>query len=404
MVPPIRPRLKSSCLIVVSVILLAFQGGTFSPSAAASQSAEFPPVEEIEKELLSLANKEREAGGLVSLRASGELLALARNQSRDMSVRDLLTHESADGQSLSDRLSRAKVFFRASGENVARSESSVAEIIHESFMKSPEHRDNILHPDYEEAGIGVVRTPDNIYFITQDFIQSLVPLGETEVRDSLLRRLNEFRGGESLPPLVLVPEAGEIASSYALARAAGKKVKADPEILGKASLVFVSGPDLEGIAGSLRGYLSSSHSESGIGSWFGRTADYPGGAYYVCAIFLEGDPSEGLGAGGLAEIVLEAANDIRASRKREPLILDAALSKAAEGFSGRTRPGRAPQGTWVAIYETADLRSLPDSVRSRIGDRSYVGIGLFVSRNVEKGLRKSYTVAIVLEARDRPSF
>jgi uncharacterized protein YkwD len=393
----IRYCLRLLLAFVIPVALAALPGGRIQVSAERPQWKEIPPVETIEEYLFIKLNEERTAKGLSPVLLSPELARLARNQSREMAELGTLMHLSATGRSLKERLDAAEVLYKMSGENVARSESFVPELIHESFMKSPEHRDNILRPEFDEAGIGVVLSDGLGYFITVDFIAGLSPKSGEEVRAFLLDRLNEVRRRESGPDLVLVPEANEIAATYARARSAGDKVEANPDLLGSATIHFSSGPDLSGIAEVLTDRVSTSAPAGGIGSWFGRTARHPGGTYFVCAILLDEDPTLEWDAGRMRDAVLDAAAAARRARNLEPLAVDPALSAIARSllFEGRKRA--APLGSWAAVYETRDLSSIPEPVRTKIESKAYGRVGLAVLRRPEKGLAATFTVAIFLD-------
>jgi uncharacterized protein YkwD len=388
------PAFGKKAVLIVSVFLLSLLTSAV-PLAESQETRKIPMVDTIEEALVVLLNAEREKYDLPPVSVSPELVRLARRHSKDMAGLGILTHSSDRGTTLSDRLDRAKVLFRANGENVALSETYVPELIHASFMKSPEHRDNILKADFNEVGIGVFLASDGEYFVTVDFIQSIAPRGEDAVREYLLGRANDVREENGLPLLALLEEANDLANTYSRSRAAGRKLKAVPPGLGSSRILFMDGPDLAEIGHVFEDGVPASCSQAGIGVWFGRTAEYPGGAYYVCAVCLLGGGFEGLGPAERVKVVLGAANELRLRKKLEPLVLDSRLSKSAEGFAGRRRPAGVPLGAYAGIYETQDLNSVPAAVRKKIEDDYYGRIGLAVLLG-DKGIRKSYLVAFIL--------
>ncbi len=386
---------RKKSFFLIFICLLSFLRSTV-PFAASQQTGGIPAADKIEEALVILLNAERERHTLRPVSVSPELVGLARRHSEDMAGLGILTHSSGRGTSLSERLDGAKILFRANGENVALSESYVPELIHASFMKSPGHRENILNADFNEVGIGVFLALDGKYFVTVDFIQSIAPRGEDAVREYLLGRANDVREENGLPPLTLVEEANDLATTYSRCRAAGRKLKAVPPGLGSSRILFMDGPDLAEIGKVFEDGVPASCSQAGIGVWFGRTAEYPGGAYYVCAVCLLGGRFEGLGPAERVKIVLGAANELRLRKKLEPLVLDSRLSKAAEGFASRRRPADVPLGAYAGLYETQDLGSVPDAVRKKIEDGFYGRIGLAVFFG-EKGIRSSFLVAFILD-------
>ena len=52
-------------------------------------------------------------------------------------------------------------------ENVGCGQS--ADSLHQSFMDSPGHRDNIMDPDFTDVGIGVRFADDGAMWVTQNF-------------------------------------------------------------------------------------------------------------------------------------------------------------------------------------------------------------------------------------------
>jgi len=54
------------------------------------------------------------------------------------------------------------------GENVGWTNASVA-YLHTAFMRSPEHRKNILDPRFTAIGVGETVSKDGRIFVTEDF-------------------------------------------------------------------------------------------------------------------------------------------------------------------------------------------------------------------------------------------
>jgi uncharacterized protein YkwD len=200
------------------------------------------------------------------------------------------------------------------------------------------------------------------------------------IEEHLFAELNEEREKRGLPrlrlssDLVLIPEADEIASSYSKTRSGGHVVEVKPEFLGLATVNFVIGPELEELAGRLAARASTAAPAGGVGSWFGRTREYPGGAYYVCMILLDENPLLELRSSQLTKAVLEAANGARRALGHKPLVLDSAMSKLAENYLKKAKPSTASARAWVAVYDTYSLSTFPESVRSKI-ENNAIGRG-----------------------------
>lgn len=115
-----------------------------------------PDVSSIEKGLLEHVNQERMKRNLVPLVSVADLSSLALRHSQDMASHGKIGHVSTTGQSYLGRLAEADFYFIKIGENVAVSETFRDDIIHQKLMASPEHKENILDPDFDRIGIGIV--------------------------------------------------------------------------------------------------------------------------------------------------------------------------------------------------------------------------------------------------------
>ncbi len=88
-----------------------------------------PKTDAIEKELWNLINKERKLHNLSLLELSTTLTDMARQHSLDMANQENLelSNLSSSGKSLTNRLEDAGIYYMGAGENVAFSETFVAE-------------------------------------------------------------------------------------------------------------------------------------------------------------------------------------------------------------------------------------------------------------------------------------
>lgn len=91
--------------------------------------------------------------GAAPLTLSARLSDAAQKHAEDMSRRDFVDHRSPDGRGLQDRITSAGYPWRAIAENLATGQSSPESAV-QSWMTSPNHRDNLLNRDFLEAGVG----------------------------------------------------------------------------------------------------------------------------------------------------------------------------------------------------------------------------------------------------------
>jgi uncharacterized protein YkwD len=84
-----------------------------------------------------------------------------------MFAKGYFSHVNLEGESPSDRITKAKVRFLTAGENLAYAHTLT--IAHNGLMNSPGHRANILHKDYGRVGIGILDGGIYGLMVTQNF-------------------------------------------------------------------------------------------------------------------------------------------------------------------------------------------------------------------------------------------
>ena len=149
--------MKTQHQVAVLIAVLAF---LCLASLAQSKSTE------LERELLSALNQERKAHGLPALKSDEALANAARKHAERMAQQGRVAHQFPGEPGLPERAEAAGAHFTWLSENV--DEGPNADAIHQSFMKSPQHRANILDNDMDSAGIGVAERKGEL-FAVEDF-------------------------------------------------------------------------------------------------------------------------------------------------------------------------------------------------------------------------------------------
>jgi uncharacterized protein YkwD len=129
--------------------------------------ADTKPRPDLEAEMLDLVNRERASVGLRPLAPDPELTAVARAHSADMFARGYFAHVTPEGLSPFDRMTRAHVYFRTAGENLAL--APTLKIAHTGLMNSPGHRANILRPEFGRLGVGIMDGGARGIMVSQEF-------------------------------------------------------------------------------------------------------------------------------------------------------------------------------------------------------------------------------------------
>lgn len=152
------------------------------PPALQPPGQDDPNLAQLEKELCVLINRERldpanqaETGGkALPLKWNEKLAAVARAYSEDMLRRGFYTHVNPEGLTPAMRVAAAGIPWQAEGENIAVYNSVAG--AQAAFMEEPpfahNHRSNILSAKFTDVGIGIVRAPSGMYYITQEFVKT----------------------------------------------------------------------------------------------------------------------------------------------------------------------------------------------------------------------------------------
>lgn len=209
-------------------------------------------------------NEERERRGLPALVWDPAAAEVALGHSKDMQENGFVGHRSPATGDVTSRFLRAKLSGTVIRENVARGYGPRG--IHESLMRSPGHRVNILAADVTHVGIGAVLGPaeTNVpgaprpVFATQNFYRKAgagAPERERDLAPALADRVDAARAQAGLAPAIWDAKLDKIAQKRADAHAAGKPppdgFEKEVFALGYEAVEShkISSPDFEALAG-----------------------------------------------------------------------------------------------------------------------------------------------------------
>lgn len=117
-------------------------------------------------QMLDLINQERTSRGLVPVVFSNELTYMGELHSQDMIDRNFFSHENPDGENIDTRRKDLNIQTFV-GENISKNIS--VSNSHQSLMQSPPHKANILNPDWNRLGLGILKSSNGSYLISQEF-------------------------------------------------------------------------------------------------------------------------------------------------------------------------------------------------------------------------------------------
>lgn len=236
---------------------------------------------EAERQLLELANADRARAGLPSLKMDDGLVRAARKHATEMAAMGQLSHQFADEPSLSQRISAmSNLHLDREGENVALAIDAAG--AHQALMASPPHRDNLLSPNFNVAGMGVVRNGTRIY-VAQDFGDSIATVSVRQAQELVEASVEQLRAQANMPRLARVSNSTMQASACAMAQADSLSAAARPA--GAYMLRYTSMQPEQ-----LPSNISKVIAQRGLktysaGTCYARTPRYPNGAYWVVLVF-----------------------------------------------------------------------------------------------------------------------
>lgn len=147
---------------------------TLLPGMAAMPSSRPPAIGSVaEQYLFSAANAERAQRGLQPLRWDETLYRAAQRHAGEMAARESISHQYPGELDLAERGHAAGAKFTVIAENVAEAWS--APEIHDAWMRSPDHRANLLDSRVNSVGISVLRRGGQLYAV-EDFDRTVESL------------------------------------------------------------------------------------------------------------------------------------------------------------------------------------------------------------------------------------
>ena len=192
--------------------------------------AEIPEeIEALQARALELVNHSRQEEGLAPLELGENIVEASQAHASDMLARGYYAHESPEGDTVQDRyLDAGGSRWQLVAENIARCEGceppateATVTRLHEGWMDSPPHRENILAPGLSVFGFGLA-VDGNGYYAVQTFAgpgisrnlqpgEEAVPLTTEEQLARAVQGLNRARERTGTPPL----EPSEVLSTMA---------------------------------------------------------------------------------------------------------------------------------------------------------------------------------------------
>ncbi len=157
-----------------------------------------------EKQLFDLMNQERTKQGIPSLQVDPRLTQAARKHTEILVQHQSLSHQFGGEPPMAARLSNESLPSDKEAENIVVAPDATA--AHETMMYSPNHRANILSPDFNVVGVGAVQCA-GVLWVTQDFAHRLPEYSESQADGFLQEAIGQYAQAQGMPPPVRKPQA-----------------------------------------------------------------------------------------------------------------------------------------------------------------------------------------------------
>lgn len=233
-----------------------------------------------EQQLLTLANQSRKQAGAPLLVLDAGLSRAARIHAQAMVAAQQLSHQFDGEPSLAIRLAdRTNLHLDQEAENVALDND--AQHGHEHLMLSPAHRANLLNPAYNVAGVGVVRSGEQLY-IVQVFGHALPNYSVAAVKDRIAAAVNQSRRDARQNDLQRRDLDATDAAACAMARSDKLTTASAPVPTAGSTVVTYTSVHPEVLPqGSDHAIAGRALRSFTVGTCYGRNDTYPTGVYWV---------------------------------------------------------------------------------------------------------------------------
>jgi hypothetical protein len=164
----------NSFLKLIVVLVLAFAVGFFGIGFAVNKqgAGEVPPERQIEmfaQQVVELVNAERAARKLPPVKLQYNLREAAMWLARDMAEKGYLSHTDSVGRDFTQRFELYGYYNPIElAENIAMGARTPQEAVND-WMKSEQHRTNMLNPNLREIGVGLAVDDRGRRYWVQDF-------------------------------------------------------------------------------------------------------------------------------------------------------------------------------------------------------------------------------------------
>jgi hypothetical protein len=156
-------RLQGRTILLVMAFGVGLLPGAQAQTYSRSSGADATDMRAAAQRVFALANEARAQAGVRPLQWDPALTAAAMAHCRRMAQEGPIAHRYGGEPDLSERAAQAGAHFSVIEENVAI--GPTADAIHEEWMQSPGHRQNLLSPEIDRVGVAIVPARGVLYAV-----------------------------------------------------------------------------------------------------------------------------------------------------------------------------------------------------------------------------------------------
>jgi len=171
-------KILALSLLAVPLLALIAAPAAWSQSYGGADDGAGQNLRAESQQVFALANQARAQAGVGRLQWDPELADAALKHCLRMAAEGPIAHRYGGEADLSGRAAQAGAHFSVIEENVAIGPSASA--IHEEWMESPGHRQNLLSPDVDHVGVAIVAARGVLYAVA-DYSRAVQQLSTPQV-------------------------------------------------------------------------------------------------------------------------------------------------------------------------------------------------------------------------------
>jgi hypothetical protein len=176
--PPLVSKLDMSKICTLLAFCIVASTPLAMAQAPAQSAAQPARIDPSAWQLLQMANASRNKQGIGPLTWDPALAKAAFDHCQRMIAEGHIAHRYGDELNVDARAAQAGAHFSLIEENIAIGSTPAA--IHQEWMNSPEHRDNLLNPQVNRVGVAVLPGRGILYAVA-DYAHTVPVLKPEEV-------------------------------------------------------------------------------------------------------------------------------------------------------------------------------------------------------------------------------